>query len=130
MSPLTTHQLGLQAHGRDSGPEPILAGQMVLRWKRQHLPKLFFHWLSQVTSGILLTLPRASVKWEGLFFPAFSLDHWEDLNSLEKVSLCELGKKKQNKMLEIGDGRFHLVGKKTDNMAASLEVWEGSPLVR
>lgn len=91
MSTLTTHQLGLLAHGWNFGPEQILAGQMLLS---QHSPKLFFHWLSQVTSGILLTLPRASVKWEGLFFPAFSLDSWEDLNSLEKVSLCELRKKK------------------------------------
>lgn len=76
------------------------------------MPKLFFHWLSQVTSGILFTLPRASVKWESLFFPAFSLDCWEDLNSLEKVSLCELREKKQNKMLEVGNRRFHLVGKR------------------
>ena len=55
---------------------------------------------------------RASVKWEGLFFPAFSLDSWEDLNSLEKVSLCELRKKKQNKTLEVGNKTFNLVGKR------------------
>lgn len=54
----TTRQFNLLAHGSSFGPEHILAQQMVLTWKRQHLSKLFFHWLNQVTSGILFTLPR------------------------------------------------------------------------
>lgn len=74
-----------------------------------------------MTSGILLTLPRASVKWEGLFFPAFSLDNWEDLNSFEKVSLCEYRKKKQNKTLEGGNKSFNLVGKRGTTWRL---VWE------
>ena len=109
----TIQQLSLLARGRNCRPEQILAEQMVMRWKSQHLPKLFFHWLSQVTSGMLLTLPGASVKWAGWFFPAFSLDGWEDLKSLEKVSLCELRKTpKKKKLSEVENKRFNFVGKR------------------
>ena len=57
-------------------------------------------------------LPWASVKQEGFFFPGFSLDSWKDLNSSQKVSLCELRLERKNKNTEVGNKMFTLVGKR------------------
>lgn len=47
-------------------------------------PKLFFHRLRQVISGMSLTLSGTSARYASWFFPVFSLDGWEDLKSFRR----------------------------------------------